>query len=367
MKKKQLKYLLLMTSLTLLFQACETAFIPTLDERAPSLVVNGTISHEPAYVSLELRRAVPYNRNEEMEAEENAEVVLFDGSGKHWIMQEYKNGFYQTSELVEPVPGEAYWVSIITSDGLQYQSKPDTIPEPVAIRNIELRDSVHNMVLYDDAGQPYIDPVKGCYISAQPEHHPPGHGGYLYQWKALSNYFILSESMQTMYRYYCWDQIYTNSFYLYNKQEGRQTTLPTSDELYFMSYQFLSPHPLDSNRFAGVVSFVNTASFYFHMRQYTLTSTGQEYWESIMQQSEATGKLFDPVEARIKTNIRCISDSTVHAYGAFLAAPFHDQLLAVTLSENRLNKYYEIDIFPQTTTDENCLLEEKTPFWIEVQ
>lgn len=353
-----------MMFVALLLLACEEPFIPDLEGGKASLVVNGMISLEAGPVSLELTRAVPYNENQKMKAEKDAIVTLMDGNGQSWSMKEYTDGYYETIDSVYPQAGESYFIEIETSDGHRYQSAPDTMPCPAVIMTVSFIDSVYTSILYDAWGQPYLNTSKGCYVSVQPETRQNSKNGFLYQWNALSNYFVVSESEEYTFWYYCWNEIVSNSYFLYDQSKVKNTGLLLPDELYFMSYHFLSPLPLDSSRFEGTVASAHTQSFYYHLRQYTLSESGQKYWKSIMQQSEASGKLFDPVDAQVSSNMLCLSNPAINVHGAFLAAPYHDRLLAVTLRHNQLDTFYEIDFFPNAPADEACM-SEKTPFWID--
>jgi len=134
-------------------------------------------------------------------------------------------------------------------------------------------------------------------------------------------------------------------------------------DIHFLSYYSLGALPIDSSRFELPLDEVGTSSIYYKLNQFTITKEGSKFWRSVKSQSEASGKLFDPIEDQIYGNIHCVSDSSIIAFGYFNTASYSDKVIAVKLGVNKIDAVKVVDFMPIPVSDEDCFLGGKPEFW----
>ena len=231
------------------------------------------------------------------------------------------------------------------------------MPATNPLDSIYLSDSIFKEVNYDYWGDPIVKDYNGIDISVKPKTTEEG-VGFIYKWNALVNYFVETSNNN----YYCWKVMSPNAVYVYDYAKDDYTNeLPLGD-VHFLSYQRLSPLPIDTSRFKGTISDAYSSSFYYHLSQYAITRDGTKFWRSVKNQSEASGKLFDPVEEQIVGNIYCVSDSSKIAFGYFNTSSFSEKFITVKLTTNSFTDVKTVNIIPVTQSDEDCY-SQQPDFW----
>jgi hypothetical protein len=349
--------------LLVIFYGCESYYEPEIDEYPDALVVEGMLTDQNDYAKIQLTRSASFSHSSYYHGERKATVSIESDSGDSYPTTEIGIGLYQTKDQVSTKVGEGYYVKIITSAGVEYRSKIEKMLPSTPIDSIYLTDSIFKDVNYNYWGEPVVKDYKGISFSVVP-HEPAVEGvGFLYKWNALVNYIVVSNVFGNNVSYYCWKQLRSNLIYVYNYvHDNYINELPLGD-LHTLSYYTLSPLPLDSSRFQPVITQANSTSFYYHLRQYTITKEGSKFWRNVKNQGEASGKLFDPVEEQIIGNIYCVSDSSLIAFGFFNTASFSDKVISVKLKFEQHANVKSVSIMPVAESDEDCYQGLIPDFW----
>jgi hypothetical protein len=366
--KNKTTYLFLF--LLFIFYGCESVYEPKIDEYPGALVVEGMLTDQNDYAKIQLSRSVPFNKSSYFRGDRNAKVSIESESGLSYPTIQIGAGLYQTKEKIKTQIGDGYYLKILTLDGEEYRSNIEKMVSPTPIDSIYLSDSTYKDLTYNYWGEPVVKDYQGITISVIPREPSESEVGFLYKWNALVNYSVTTlyysledpESSSNL-SYYCWKQLYSNQIYVYEYvHDDYINELPMAD-LHSISLHSLSPLPIDSSRFDGDLISVNATSFYYHLRQYTISKEGSKFWRSVKNQSEASGKLFDPVEEQIIGNIHCVTDSSKVAFGFFNVTSFSDKVIGVELTIDGHKGVRKVDIMPIVEMDEDCYLNEKPDFW----
>jgi hypothetical protein len=360
MKRNLIYFFLLLVGI---IQACEDVYKPNVEDTPSALVVEGMLTDQNDYVKVKLTHSVPFNDDSNFYTERKATVTIESTGGKSYSTTEVGNGVYQTNEPVPTTVGEEYFVKIITSKNVEYQSKKEKMVPPCGIDSIYLLDSTFRELTYDYWGEPVVTDYKGICFAVLPKEPDTVNAGFLYKWNALVNSYIYSTQGPAGYSYYCWEEMSSNAILVYNYfRDEYINKLPVGD-LHSLSYYALGPYPIDSANFQGTISSVMTTGIYYHLRQYAITKDGAKYWQSVKKQSEASGQLFDPVEEQIIGNIFCKSDSTKKAFGYFNVASFTDQVVAVALKQDKVGAMRITDFMPESPTGNDSCFNFAPDFW----
>ena len=350
--------------LLLITWSCEDYYVPELEKYPDALVVDGILTDQSDYTTIRLTRSANFDEPSSFVGEKGAIVTIESDNGESYSTKEISRGFYQTVDQIKTSVGVGYWLKIITSDGTEYRSNVEKMPSPNPVDSIYLTDTVFRDVDYDFWGDPIVQDYDGITFSVIPHTPDTDDVGFLYKWDALSNYYVVAEEGPMTLNYYCWKVKNSTQIYVYDlsPEDDNLVELPLSD-IHFLSYHSLGPLPIDSSRFALPIDNLGTSSLYYKLKQFTITKEGSKFWRSVKSQSEASGKLFDPIEDQIYGNIYCVSDSSKVVFGYFNAASYSDKVIAVSLGSNKINSSKVVDLIPIPTSDEDCFLGGKPDFW----
>lgn len=359
--KRYIHYIFLF--LLIITWGCEDYYIPELEQYPDALVVEGILTDKSEYTTIKLSRSANFDERSSFFAERRAVVTIESETGESYPTTELSSGEYQTVEQIKTTVGVGYFMKIITSDKTEYRSKIEKMPSPTPIDSIYLTDTVFRDVDYDYWGDPIVMNYDGMTFSILPHSSGNEEIGFLYKWNVLSNYYVVaSEGPMTM-TYYCWKIKNSSQIYVYDYSlEDNLIQLPLSD-LHFLSYYSLGALPIDSSRFDLPLEQVATSSIYYKLKQFAITKEGSKFWRSVKSQSEASGKLFDPIEDQIYGNIYCVSDSSKVAFGYFNTASYTEKVIAVDLGVNKIDNFRVVDFLPIPVSDEDCILGRRPDFW----
>lgn len=343
---------------------CEDYYVPELDQMPNALVVEAILTDKAEPMTLKLSRSLPFNDHTFLQGERKAYVKLMTTDGEAWDFHELGSGNYQSNDNIITSPGKGYYLRIKTNDGEVYESDVEVMMEHCGISDVQFTDSIEKEVNYSYWGDPYVTNFEGIEISVLPDQPDNPDAGFLYQWSSLINYFVFSSEMMSSYSYYCWKKMRSNAIYVYDYNEQDQANTLILDNLHFLSYYNIYPRNLDSTQFLGTISSALATSFYYYLEQYTITKRGADFWKSVKKQSEATGKLFDPVNEEIESNIHCTSNPDLRCFGIFNTAAYSNRVVLVDIESRKVKTYYTVKDFPVPKEDEDCILSEQPDFWL---
>ncbi len=363
----------ILISFSIILFSCEDYYVPEIEQYPDAIVIEGMITDQEDYVTISVTRSASFNKQSYFFSEKNAIVSVESEWGWSYGAREISRGVYQTIEKIRTTPTEGFYVKVITSKGEVYESEIERMPSHCPVDSIFLKDSVLRDVNFDYWGEPVVRDYSGITFSVIPHEPVDEEVGFLYKWNALSNYFVVSSSGGSEFNFYCWKRLYSNQLYVYDfDRDDYIAELPLAD-IHFISYYGFSPLPIDSSRFKPkfdpplqvdpVVKNVYTSSFYYQLRQYVVSKRAATFWQGVKNQSEATGKLFDPVEEQIFGNIKCVSDSSKVAFGYFTTASYSNKIISGKVGSDYFGKVKIVDFMPVVEEEEDCFFGQIPEFW----
>ena len=361
--EKILNYILTIFLLSLL--GCQDYYVPELDLMPNALVVEGMITDIKSPVFVKLSRTIPFTDRTYFKGETNATVTLKSNIGDQVQLFETSPGKYQSKDSISGKPGVGYYLDITTFDNETYFSDIEIMMDPIQISEVQLTDSSNREIAFNYYGEPIVKNYPGIYFSVKPSTPLNPDVGFLYNWKSLINYMVITGRLPNQNFYYCWKQMNSRTLYVYDYNDKETLNKLLLDDIHFVSYYNISPNNLDSTDFKEEISGSYSTGFYYQIEQFTITQNGTKFWKSLKKQSEAGGKLFDPLEEEITTNIKCISNPDLKCFGFFNTASYSKRILRVDILGNSITKYEDNPIYPSPKISNDCQKFNVPDFWFE--
>lgn len=356
-------FLHIIVAILLLSTSCEEIYVPELDQMPKSLVVEAILSNKQEPMSVKISRTIPFKERIYLHGEKKALVSIKTTTNKSYAFTEVSSGIYKSDLIIPLEQGVGYYLDIVTNDEEHYQSGIEEIVGDCDIADVQFANNLNKEINYDYYGDPYVSTFLGVEVSVLPDEPVNKEVGYLYRWKSLINYKVYSTAMPYEFNYYCWKKLNSLSIYVYDYNEKSQGNKLILDNLHFLAYKTLDPVIEDSTQFEGTIEKAYANSFYYYIEQYTIPKTAAKFWKSVKKQSEATGKLFDPVNEEVESNIKCISNPDLRCFGNFSTAAYANQILVVSIDNYDVDHFLRVDNFPAPKKDEMCILGEPSDFW----
>jgi len=277
-----------------LLRGCREPFDPPVEKYENILVVDGLITDAAGPHEVRLSRSFPFNEN--YPAPETGAVVLVrsDVPAEHLFL-EAEPGIYRSDSTLRGIPGRAYQLFIVTSEGEEFESGWVELKQAPEIDSI-------TRALTGLTGGPDPNEVPGVRVSVNT--HDPGNNTRYYRYEWLETWEILTPIASSFYpgEQRCW-----------RSSLSSQINVATTDHL---TTDALTDHPLfvirtTDNRLAIRYSVL--------VRQYALSREAYEYWKDLTEVTQNTGTLFDPIPQRVEGNMTHLPDGEVPVLGLFQA------------------------------------------------
>ncbi len=347
-------------SAILLLSGCEKVFEPPVDQVGQSIVVEGSLSTIAREQIIKITLSQPYNAVSKYSGLSGAKVNVTDNTGKEIIFRETASaGIYSTypDNLVKAEIGLTYTLHIKTQNGVEYESKPQTVVKCAPIDSLFCEYDKQTVIEQDEYGGNYQVTYDGIRVEENTKGLYPNHNFYLYSWVGYEEqeiYALLYSPMMfgngfewTLnqgFMHYPLLSIYNKVICTGNADDYTNQEL-FHNRLLFISYNDLNlvrlPDSLEIKeeipRFIvtdsgnqviidtvllNLKDSLSSSSFeglILKLEQKSISSDAYLFWNSVQKQLDASDKLFDPVASQTEGNISCISDSTKKAYGVFYA------------------------------------------------
>ena len=325
--------------LLIITPGCKDEFLLELKNYEPIMVVEGLISNEPGPYTIKLSFAIPINETLEIPFE-GCTVTLFENTDKSEVLTEKEPGLYVTSETgIQGVIGNKYRISIITPEGLEYETEFQEMKEPVEIESV-YAELIH---LEKEGFQPF------------------GLPGY--------QFYTDTKTASSQYNYLLWKMIetyeYTNDYVLYDIYFG----IPKLDTNHLLRDPIIENYRNNLFRcwktqninyiFTGKTSnltipkitgqplyFVGTNSkrlqerYSLLLKQYTIGEDAFHFWNNVEKQSTEENFLIVNQPCNIIGNIKNKNNPDEIIYGYFTTASVTQKRIFVDRPKERF--YYDI-------------------------
>lgn len=307
-----MRFLFLISLIFFIGIGCLEKFNPQIPNPSNVLVVEGHLSdrREPDRVKLSRTRAIG---NPLSVAEQNARVVVIDGSGREHVFGEVAPGVYESAKSdFQGVVGEIYMLDIVTRDGRHYRSDPVRFKKTPPIEE----------VYYEEASKVQLGELDQSGISVFLDTYDPTGNTRYYRWEWLENWEI---KMPINSKY---------DFQVFKDTVGMGYPIPkalrvdvcydtdTTRKIMVASTKLLREDRV--SRFE--LTFVSTDGFKLEsiygiiVYQYALDEAGHAYWDELRAASEGQGTLFDPQPYELTGNVRNVDDPDEPVLGYFDAS-----------------------------------------------
>lgn len=364
MSKNSLKLLII----ELLFTACQKPFVPKTDYVQPALVIEGYLSTQKAVQQVFLSYSDQFGQRPKYLKEQGASVYVTDEQGDRFDYYETGGaGVYQSSitDDVKGMVGHTYTLHIITKNGDEYESSPQTIqpcPQPLKLTCKPGQEEVLSVDAYGDPLEIYYN---GIEIDVSSNGELPSGNFYQYVWDGYEEH--KTTVPHTLFTNYYYQHRKLSNLYLNVVRTGDADGLSghalQNKKILFIPLNYLNdftPMLLPGDSSAKYYS--SFTGLLFRLEQRSLTPEAYEFWNGAENQLSATGSLFDPIASQINGNMHCISDSTKRVYGIFTAYDKKNEF-AYFYYNGKHSYSRSIDSFPTLVLD-TFSLNQIPPGWI---
>jgi hypothetical protein len=272
-----LRNTLILLNIMLLFANCIQEVEFQQDAiNASELVVSGRITNLDEPQTIRLLRPGDYTM-QVFEPVRGATISLFDGDTTYFYVE---MGFERPIYVLnyKGVPGKTYTLRIALPEGVVYQSQPQTMPEPIAIDEVELKGE--NIEFQRAEGGTFFEPHGTVHIKMTT---PPK--GYL-RWDVFRVY-IFNESVFDPDQKQCFITSYFNA--------QNAPLLDLSE---------LQPGTLVEQKIGQArIDYSFEHRQCFNVYQLSTTREAFEYWENVNSLLGLNGTIFDTPPAIVPGNI----------------------------------------------------------------
>jgi len=302
--QKLIKLIVIIVSITLIFQNCIYEFIPKTGELGNLLVIYGMVTNENGPYEITILKTKKIN-SKVNEPVRGATVSIFDDKGNTVSLAEDSVGKYHTPETFNGQVGAKYKLNIELHEGKQYESDYVELLDVPDISELE--------------AEKITKPATGTSLESS---------GY--------QFYITTKAGTSEQKYYKWDVFedweyrlpYKISAY-WDSQVLTQIDPPIPYKCYRHT-QFNDIYISDTKNFQAnyithyPLNFTPGSTKFQYMygiyvRQYALSEFSYKYWHSAMENNQPD-PLYSKQPYQLIGNIKCISNPEETVFGIFEAS-----------------------------------------------
>jgi hypothetical protein len=308
-----------MVLIVLTFSSCRVPYEPDIEADEEILVVDALITNHIGTSYVRLSMAIPYAVSGNCPSVENATVYLTDGKHNLIAFSETSPGYYEPDNAFAGEINVTYKLTVKMPDGDVYVSEPEIIPEDLEPDSAYGGYDQVEYITKDEFGKTVkvTEDVCAIYLDYAGDSVTPRfryNNSQLIEWR-LEIAFLWKTETDNSLRFT--NEKYTSSTINIYKQEVSMSP-PSTQMLVFA----LIPC-LDNPDSVCISDSLITHWEYkriVEVNQYRLNDDSYEYYKKVKAQSEAEGKLFDPVISPFKGNLSCVNESSKSVLGLFEAS-----------------------------------------------
>jgi hypothetical protein len=347
--------------------ACVDPLNVKLNDSERRLVVDGLITNQsgPYQVKLFYSNKLNASNVSSFEPVTFAQVSIYDDLKNKFSLSEKAPGIYETSmNEFTGETGRAYYLSIKTNEGSEYESTTQPMTDPGEISNIYFEFQDEEEPEYTDALRVYID-SKGVLendnlfrwrwttiykTDTNPELHTTDYrGAEIPAPEPCSGYIYRGGLIQVgdCTCCICWSYNYNDGAYVSRNDF-------VSDKQF--NKQYLGSIPITSRHFSD--------RYYIEVQQLSLSEEAYTFWNLVEKQQKGSTDLFQPNAIKIRGNIMSLNNPEEEVLGFFGVSGVATRSLDIKKTEVPYElppitdqvPYSCLDVLKNPTT-------EKPPFW----
>jgi Domain of unknown function (DUF4249) len=291
---RHIKSLVVSLSLLIVISCLDPYESPVEEELTSILVVDGFLNGTKGEAIVKLSRATKLSDKTAFPAELNAAVTIENEEGKSFQLTERTKGVYEGAALT--VTGnEKYRLSVITTDGSEYQSDYIELKQAPSLDSITWKPEPKGITLYVNA------------------HDPTANTRY-YQW-------VFTETWEYTAKYFSFFKLVNGKAILRNTEEYIYmcwATEPSTQILIGSTAQLSEDQVRDFPlTFIPKGSTKISRKYSILVQQRSLSEETYNYWQQLEKTTENLGGLFDPMPSRVTGNMRSIKNLAEPVVGFF--------------------------------------------------
>ena len=302
---KKIFYIILVLILSF---ACEDVYHPDLDQMDNLIVIEALITNNADKNFVKVSKTKGFYDEGASAMVFDATVELIDGDGQVYHGTESSTGYFLLN--YSAVPGKKYKLKVI-AENETYESDVEEMPPLPTFDSLYVKSELVTDYYYSSYGEPisYTEKRMHAYVD-------------LPATDSLSRYrFSISKTMQYVipgpprsFNTYGWINFGpSGSFNIKGPSKfGVEDTLKKHSLLYMSKNlgDFIAQELID-------YAYAYMEGWLVNMDEYGLSESTYNYYESMNDQLDASGKLFDAIYAQLVPNIRCSSNPDKRVLGFF--------------------------------------------------
>ncbi|MBX2967632.1 MAG: DUF4249 domain-containing protein [Cyclobacteriaceae bacterium] len=304
---KKVWYILVLFLFTL---SCIDPFPLQTGNQSDNLVVDGLVTNRADQSVVRLSRSLSFDNTQLVAGyivpERDATVILKNDLGEEEILAEAEPGVYKPLPGFSGTVGTSYSIYIQTSDGKQYQSFTETMPDVPAIGGLLYEYYSYEELIKNISGNWVAERRFGFRIMVQVD-DPDDERNY-YRWKARGIFEFFSFVGETFLQ--CWAPV-----------ARLESTVQVMDDAYTNGNTFIEA--------IAVIPYDRPTYYQVTVQQQALTREAFEFWSKVKDQQTNTGSIFDPIPSQIKGNIYNIDDPDEIVLGFFGASSMVEETVLI--------------------------------------
>lgn len=351
--KWQSKCLLIFFIVSLCLVACVEPFDPKLKSDVRRLVIESQLTTKLDYQYVYLTYDAPYTSDASVFEDyvSGAKVTLRDNLGNEFAFFDdtYQDnairatvGYnYRSVEKIQLVVGRSYQLFVETFDKKTYSS---TIEKVLPVPKIEKVITE----FFEIIPPAFLKTERGGYnVSINVKDIPGEKNFYKWDWYNVQQIEWCGEarSGSSSIVFPCCGNCYEKYFCKNCLELGSDRLIDGN-----IFNRFLTKIPYDAN-----------SNYYLVINQYSLSENAYKFWNTVKEQSKASGGLFDPTPKSIRGNFSNVANSNEEVLGYFTVSDIHEEI--VIIDRNRTSpKPFESQKYlpPVWIRSSNCVTCQET-------
>ena len=315
--------------------SCTDIYEPNTNANVEALIVEGILTNEvgPYFVKLTMAKPITSELSNSSSYEvSNAKVVIYENDKIKIRLSEVAAGMYTTPSSFQTKVGNTYRLEIITSTGNTYTSNTELLSAPQTV------DSLKAISLYKDYLTTSLDveKVKGAEVRADlfgllennssvPSCRFDPVLTYQYFWTYRDRDINGNEIMSYHWDNFGWRTYNLNSYDNFSEEKNNSESPEIKNHIVCF-------FPFEPQYYSLIISQPKLI-FYLRLNQYTLNHDSYRFYKSAKNQLSASGKIFDPINSQLFSNMRCVNNSTNIVSGLFEVSSLQRHSFVIELSD----------------------------------
>ena len=296
----------------LLFYSCIDPINVQLENAPERLVMDGFISNLPGPYRVSLSKS--FSESTAIDTRiSGATKVINDSEGFQEELVEEEQGVYYTIAMgIQGIICRSYWLNITTSSGIQYKTIPETILNPVPIKEFYWENVTKEIIR--TTGSTGVEEGVEFYLDVD---NPAENRNY-FLWDYLGTYLVRSP----------------------NASLGSDVRTCYVNDLPVEYLNIKETVSVTGNSFVKhPIIFLITYNFKFELRysmlvrQMILEENAYKFWDDVLKVTTNVGSIFDPPPFQISGNVVNLSNPIDITLGYFWAAGIAEKRLFINRSE----------------------------------